>query len=200
MTGFEIHYPPGATPLTSDGREGLILVYISTHGELNELEHKNIQDAILWAHKRRFADILTATFTFELHKRMFGQVWKWAGKTRRSGKNIGVDWPQISSQLALLLNDTQYWHNQETFGADEIAARFHHRLVQIHAFPSGNGRHARLMTDLLLESTGCEAFSWGAKTDLAPLETVGDRRQKYISALRAADKNQYDSLLSFVRS
>jgi Fic-DOC domain mobile mystery protein B len=200
MTGFEIHYPPGATPLTPDEREGLIPEYISTHGELNELEHKNIQDAILWAHKRRFTDILTASFTFELHKQMFGQVWRWAGKTRRSGKNIGVDWTQISSQLRLLFDDTQYWNNHKTFGVDEIATRFHHRLVQIHAFPNGNGRHARLMTDLLLESTGHEPFSWGSKTDLAPLETIGDRRQKYIRALQSADKNQYDPLISFVRS
>ena len=200
MTKFEILYPPGATPLSPDEREGLIPDYITTHGELNELEQKNIQDDILWARKRQFTNILTASFTFELHKQMFGQVWKWAGKTRRSGKNIGVDWTQISSQLGLLLEDAQYWNSNKTFGTDEIATRFHHRLVQIHPFPNGNGRHARLMTDLLLESTGHEPFSWGAKTDLAPLETVGDRRQKYIRALQSADKNHYDSLISFVRS
>lgn len=200
MTQFEIHYPPGATPLSPDEREGLIPDYISTHDELNELEQKNIQDAILWVRKRRAPEILTASFTFELHKQMFGQVWKWVGVTRRSGKNIGVEWTQISSHLRLLLEDAQFWNNHKTFNADEIATRFHQRLVQIHAFPNGNGRHARLMTDLLLESTDHEPFSWGAKTDLAPLETVGDRRKKYIHALRLADKNQFDSLLAFVRS
>lgn len=200
MTKFVIEYPPGATPLTPDERDGLIPDFISTHGELNELEQRNIQDCILWLRRRQSFDLLTLSFAFELHKRMFNQIWKWAGHPRRSGKNIGIDWPQISSQLVLLMEDAKFWIGNKTFKIDETGVRFHHRLVQIHVFPNGNGRHARLMTDLFLEIEGEEPFSWGARTSLAPMETEGERRKKYILALRAADKNQYDLLLSFVRS
>ena len=200
MTKFYIEYPPGATPLSPEEKDGLIPDYISTQGELNELEQMNIQDSILWLRKRQVQDVLTVRFALDLHKQMFNQVWKWAGQPRRSGKNIGIDWPQISSQLTLLMDDAKFWIKNKTFEIDEMAVRLHHRLVQIHVFPNGNGRHARLMTDLFLEAEGYEPFSWGARTSLAPMETFGERREKYINALRRADKNQYDLLIAFVRS
>ena len=200
MTKLEISYPSGATPLDPDEREGLIPDYITTQGELNELEQKNIQQANLWVKKRRPVEPLDPGFAYELHKQMFNQVWKWAGRTRTSGKNIGIDWHQISTQVAQLLADTKYWLEHKTFPVDEVAARFHHRLVQIHAFPNGNGRHARLLTDLVLETNGQEPFSWGMKMGQTPMETEGKRRQEYIAALRAADKNDYKPLMVFVRS
>lgn len=184
----------------NDEREGLIPDYITTHGELNELEQDNIQSAILWAQKKKSGDILDTGFVYELHRQMFNKVWRWAGKSRVSGKNIGVDWHLISTQLGQLLTDASYWIENQTYSWDDIAARFHHRLVQIHAFPNGNGRHARLMTDLLLETNGQTPFSWGIKLGSTPLEVESDKRREYIAALKAADQHKYDLLLKFVRS
>jgi Fic-DOC domain mobile mystery protein B len=197
---FEIHYPPGATPLEPEELEGLIPRYITTHGELNELEHQNIQQAFLWVRKKQAVAVTDINFLYELHRQMFHQVWKWAGCARKTGKNIGIDWQQISTQTAQLLGDTKYWLANNTFPLDEIAVRFHHRLVQIHIFPNGNGRHARLMTDLLLELGGQPPFSWGEKAGPTPIEVEGTRRHDYIAALRAADKNDYACLIAFVRS
>lgn len=128
---------------------------------------------------------------------MFGKVWKWAGEYRKSDKNIGVDWSQIQIRFRQLLDDTKYWIENDTYPSDEIATRFHHRLVQIHLFSNGNGRHARLMTDLLLERVlDKEPFSWGSDSLLDEVET----RRNYILALREADQNKYQLLLGFVRS
>ena len=197
---LELQYPSGATPLEAEELEGLIPTYITTRNELNELEHKNIQEAIRWIRGINSLNVIDSGFVHKLHQQMFNQVWKWAGKIRTSGKNIGVDWSQIVTQTGQLLRDTQYWIDHKTYSVDEIGARFHHRLVQIHIFPNGNGRHARLMTDLLLESLGHQSFSWGATTCNDPLETESKRREEYIQALRAADKNDYASLNAFVRS
>lgn len=197
---LELKYPPGATPLEPDELDGLIPTYVTTRGELNELEHKNIQEALRWIRGRRSFEVIDPRFVHELHRRMFNQVWQWAGKTRNSGKNIGVDWHQIATQTGQLLGDIRYWIDNKTFSIDEIGARFHHRLVQIHIFPNGNGRHARLITDLLLESLGQKSFTWGARTSTDPLEIAGTRREEYILALRAADESDYTALKAFVRS
>lgn len=200
MSPLELHYPSGATPLDPDELEDLIPDYITTRGELNELEHQNIQDAMLWLRSRKTLDVTEPGFAYELHRQMFGQVWKWAGRARKTEKNIGIDWTQIATQTAQLLADTRFWISNQSFGMDEIAARFHHRLVQIHIFPNGNGRHARLMTDLLLELNGSKRFTWGERTSQSRLEVEGARRQEYILALRHADKNDYIALMAFVRS
>ena len=197
---FKIEYLPGATLLTAEEREELIPDYISTHGELNELEQQNIQNAVLWLHRKRKKNILDQGFVYELHKQMFNEVWSWAGNGRTSGKNIGIDWHHISTQLAQLIADTRFWIEHQSFSFDEIATRFHHRLVQIHVFPNGNGRHARLMTDLLLEAHDHPAFSWGMNASPTPIENESDRRKNYISALKAADQRSYAQLLAFVRS
>lgn len=201
MKEFKIVFPPGATPLSVEERQGLIPNYISTHSELNELEQKNIQTAILWFKKKRAKkNILDQGFIFELHKQMFSEVWRWAGHNRTSGKNIGIDWHQIATQLGQLIADTKFWIDHSTFTFDEVCTRFHHRLVQIHTFPNGNGRHARLMTDLLLESNGHQTFTWGMVTSLGPIESESERRKEYIAALKAADQHSYARLLKFVRS
>ena len=127
---------------------------------------------------------------------MYGHVWRWAGQYRSSGKNIGVDAYRIPTDLRQLLHDCRYWIEHGTYDADEIAARFHHRLVQIHPYPNGNGRHARLATDLLLRSMGYEPFSWGG----GDLLDQGEIRARYITALQAADKHDIAPLLAFVRS
>lgn len=200
MSPFPIDYPPGATPLDPNEVDGLLPDYITTQAELNALERENITEATNWAEARRHSDILTATFTLDVHKRMLNRVWRWAGKQRTSNKNLGVFKENISTELANLLADAKYWIENNTYGWDEIGARFHHRLVSIHVFVNGNGRHARIMTNILLSSNGQEPFSWGMKTHSGELEVQGALRDEYISALRSADKGDYTALIQFVRS
>lgn len=195
---MEVIYPDGATPLDPDEAEALIPDYITTRAELNQLEQANILDATDWA-ARKHADILNATFLFSLHRRMFGRVWKWAGKPRKSNKTIGIDKAEIYTGLNNLFANTKYWIDHQTFEWDEIGLRFHHELVRIHPFVNGNGRHARLMTEILLESNGQPRFTWGATTSQDLLQVQGELRNAYISALREADKGNFVPLREFVR-
>jgi Fic-DOC domain mobile mystery protein B len=183
----------GTTPLDPDEADGLIPDLL-TRGELNAWEQANILKAEAWVFRRR-RNVLTVQFAMELHQRMFDETWTWAGKFRRSDKNIGVPWPTIPAALRDLLDDTQYWIDNITYALDESAARFHHRLVSIHPFPNGNGRHGRLMTDVLARSHGAQLFTWG-RGHLA----VGQARIAYLAALRQADKGSLDPLVEFMRS
>ena len=185
----------GGTELTEDEREGLIPSYITLRSELNEAEQANILEAAEWAFVRK-RDPLTEKLLDQLHRRMFVNVWRWAGQHRTTGKNIGVDAYQIPTDLRQLLNDCRYWIENRTYEPDEIAVRFHHRLVSIHCYPNGNGRHARLAVDLLLESMGWRQFSWGRKN----LIDVAETRKRYIAALQTADGHDITPLLEFVRS
>jgi Fic-DOC domain mobile mystery protein B len=185
----------GGTELAEEEREGLIPSYITLRSELNEAEQANILEAAEWAFVRK-RDLLEEKFLDNLHKRMYGNVWQWAGQHRTTGKNIGVDAYRIPTDLRQLLDDCRYRIENGTYGPDEIAARFHHRLVSIHCYPNGNGRHARLAADLLLKSMGRQRFSWGGKN----LVDVGETRQRYIAALQAADGHDIGPLLEFVRS
>ena len=200
MGKLEIKYPKGATPLSDEELQGLLPDYITTREELNELEQKNIQAALLWLRRKHPKDVLVPEFTYDLHKRMFGDIWRWAGKARATEKNIGIDPSLIATELWNLLSDTRYWIVHQTYSWDEIAVRFHHRLVKIHIFPNGNGRHSRLITDLLLEVNHQAPFTWGSKNNPSPLEVEGKRRQEYIQSLIKADKGDYQPLIHFVRS
>ncbi|WP_327753144.1 mobile mystery protein B [Sphingobium sp. SJ10-10] len=188
--------PDDATPLDAEERERLLQTWITTRADLNEAEQANIDGAVAWTERRRDADILTEGFVFELHKRMFGDVWSWAGSTRKTGKNIGIDPVQIHIQLGGLLRDARYWVDNGSFPPDEIVVRLHHGLVAIHPFPNGNGRHARLVADLLIVQLGGAPFSWGGGT----LRDIGTLRAEYIAALRAADQHDFAPLLAFARS
>jgi Fic-DOC domain mobile mystery protein B len=185
----------GQTPLSHEERDGLIPSYITLRNELNEAEQANILEAQQWAYARK-NDVLNQRFLNTLHARMFGNVWKWAGKFRTSGKNIGVDAYKITTDLQQLIDDCKYWINCKTYDADEIAARFHHRLVFIHLYPNGNGRHARMAADLLLRAMNQPTFTWGSEN----LARENEIRTQYIAALRAADGHDYGPLLKFVRS
>ncbi len=200
MSPVEIAYPDGSTPLDPNEVDGLIPDYITTQGELNQLEHENILEATAWATSKNHSEILTATFILLLHKRMLGRVWRWAGTQRQSNKNIGVFKEEIASSIGALLGDAKYWIEHGTYDGDELAARFHHRLVSIHPFVNGNGRHARLMTDILLGSVNQEPFTWGLSQSGQDIDTEGILRQTYISALRAADAGDYGPLIRFVRT
>ena len=195
MSGPLLPEDDGQTPLTPEELEGLIPSHITLRGELNEAEQINIVEAQSWGYKRN-RSVLSLKFLNDLHKRMFGTVWKWAGQYRKTGKNIGVDAYMIQIALKELVDDVTYWIEHSTYVPDEIAARFHHRLVFIHPYPNGNGRHARMAADLLLRSMGQAAFTWGSKN----LTDPGTTRSEYIAALRAADGHDYAALFKFVRS
>ena len=140
--------------------------------------------------------MLSEAFVLELHKRLFGSVWKWAGTFRRTEKNIGVDPIQVAIQLRQLLDDARYWVEHGTYSPKELAARFHHKLVFIHPFPNGNGRHARIMADAVLTKLLNEpAIDWAGGYRL---EAMNERRDQYIAALRAADGHDMSALLEFV--
>lgn len=190
----ELDYPAGATPLDADELANLIPGHITTQGELNEWEQLNIAQGEKWAHRQR-KEILDEIFVRRLHRQMFGETWRWAGSFRKSDKNIGVDWLRIGVELKQLLDDARYQIEHSSFPADELAIRFHHRLVAIHPFPNGNGRHARLMADLLVMHLGRPRFTWGSASLVDPNET----RQRYIKALQAADARDIAPLLAFAR-
>jgi Fic-DOC domain mobile mystery protein B len=190
-----LDYPPGATPLDADELASLIPGHLTTQAELNEWEQLNIVEGDKWARKLR-KEFLTESFLRQLHKQMFGETWRWAGDFRKSDKNIGVDWLHIGVELKKLLDDVRYQVEHGIFSADEIAVRFHHRLVSIHPFPNGNGRHARMMADLLVERLGKPRFSWGSRS----LVDANDTRQQYIVSLQAADVRDIAPLLAFARS
>lgn len=185
----------GATPLSDEEREGLKLSYVTTRGDLNAAEQQNILKAQNWAQKRK-NKVLTRDYLNDLHKRMYGDVWTWAGTYRTTEKSIGIDPIHIQVQLQELLDNVNYWIENETYPPDEITARFHHKLVYIHPYPNGNGRHARLAADILLKEMDQEPFTWGR----ANLRDAGQARKTYIDALRAADGHDITPLLEFVRS
>jgi len=187
--------PENATPLMPEETRGLIPAYIAYRSELNEAEQENIARAQDWALARK-RDPLSEKFLRELHRRMLGEVWKWAGKFRTSERNLGIPFYEIPMALRQLLDDTQAWVGYQTYPPDEIAVRFHHRLVQIHPFPNGNGRHARLAADLVVTRLGRDRFSWGMQS----LRDAGATRQRYIAALKTADHFDIRPLLGFARS
>lgn len=193
---IKLEYPEGATPLDPNELGGLKHKHITTQGELDELEQANITSGLRWLARTRRKDILSDDFAIELHRRLFGDVWDWAGAFRKTGKNIGVDPIQIGIQLHGLIDDARYWVEHRTYQPIEAAARLHHKLVFIHPFPNGNGRHARIMADTVLEKVyGVAAIDWTAGTDL---QKMGDRRTAYIAALKAADVHDFGPLLNFV--
>lgn len=194
MSGLDDE-PDNATPLTPEEREGLIPSHLTLRSELNELEEQNIITAALWAFQRR-RDAVQESFGRNLHKRMFGKVWRWAGSYRTTNKNIGIEYGMIHARLAETFERVRYWEQNQTFSADEIAVRFHHELVAIHPFPNGNGRWSRLMADLLVVRLGQPRFTWGRSS----LRAGDEVRRAYIAALRAADNHDIGPLLAFARS
>ena len=185
-----------ATPLTPEETRDLIPAHIAYRSELNEAEQENISHAQEWALGPRRRDLLSEKFVKDLHRRMLGDVWRWAGKFRNSQRNMGIDYWLIPTELRQLLDDAKAWVESRTYPRDEIAVRLHHRLVLIHPFPNGNGRHARLMADLLVMRLGGERFTWGRES----LRDPGAARRRYIAALRAADNHDLAPLLEFARA
>jgi Fic-DOC domain mobile mystery protein B len=183
------------TPLDAEEREALIPSYITLRRELNEAEQVNIAGAMAWL-RRRNRDVLNETFLRELHKRMFGKTWRWAGHYRATGRNIGVDAYRIGVEVVYAIDDARFWVTNQTYSADEIALRFSHRLVFIHPFPNGNGRFSRLVGDMLAMQLGRPPFSWGSQNLVDATAT----RRDYVDALRAADAHDFSLLIDFSRA
>jgi Fic-DOC domain mobile mystery protein B len=197
--GLKLTYGEGQTPIDQDELDQLKVKTISVREELDEFEQQNIEKAQEWLLGKNFtaAKILSEDFLFELHERMFGDVWSWAGQTRRTNKNIGVDWKEIRIHLRQLLEDTKYWIEHRTYSEDEIAIRFKYRIVNIHCFPNGNGRHSRLMADIIIEKIFAKPlFTWGKGS----ITTKGEVRSNYLTALKQADPISVDALIAFARS
>jgi len=193
---IKLEYPEGATPLDPNELGGLKYKHITTQGELDELEQANIASGLRWLARTRRKDILSDDFAIELHRRLLGEVWDWAGAFRQTGKNIGVDPIQIGIQLRGLMDDARYWTEHKTYPPKEAAVRLHHRLVLIHPFSNGNGRHARIMADTVLDKVyGTEPIDWTAGSDL---QKISERRTAYIAALKAADGHDMGPLLAFI--
>ncbi|MBJ7881002.1 mobile mystery protein B [Gelidibacter salicanalis] len=197
--GLDLEYIDGQTPIDEEEKEGLLIETISTKAELDEFEQLNIEEALQWVFGKKFKpeQVFTEKFIRNLHKRMYGNIWAWAGTFRKSDKNIGVDKHQIPMQLKVLCDDALYWIENRTFSPEEIAIRFKHRLVSIHCFPNGNGRHSRLMADIIIEKLfNKELFSWGASN----LSKATETRTAYLQAVKQADQNKYQPLLDFASS
>ena len=191
---IKFEYAPGATPIDPDEAAGLIPTHLTLQRELNEYEEANILEATEWVLARRRGDPLDERFIHVVHGRMFDQTWKWAGQPRRSDKNVGVAWVEIAAHLRQMLGDVRAQIEHQAYPPKEIAARYHHRLVALHVFPNGNGRHARLMADLLLTELAGQRFEWGRGS----LIGVSELRAQYIAALRAADSRDIRPLLAFL--
>lgn len=197
--GLEFDYKDGQTPLEEEEKEGLKIKLITTQGELDEFEQLNIEKAVEWTihTKLKLENILTEKFIKDLHKKMYGDVWKWAGEFRRTEKNIGISCAKIGLELKVLLDDTKYWIENKTFQPEEIAIRFKHRIVSIHCFPNGNGRHSRMMADIIIESIfGNEIFSWHQSN----MVKANEIRKMYINALKEADNGNIKPLIEFAKN
>jgi Fic-DOC domain mobile mystery protein B len=197
--GLNLNYEEGQTPLDEDEKEGLKIKSITTQGELDEFEQLNIEKAVEWTihtnlkHER----ILTEKFIKNLHKKMYGDVWKWAGQFRKSNKNIGLEWTKIGVELKILLDDVIYWIDNNTYSPEEISIRFKHRIVAIHCFPNGNGRHSRMIADIVMEYIfGLDIFPWNQSS----MVKADDTRKKYITALRKADQGDMTELIKFAKN
>jgi len=197
--GLDRRYQDGQTPLNENKKEGLRIKSITTQKEPDEFEQLNIEKAIEWTiHSNLKPEkILTEKFIKDLHKKMYGDVWKLAGEFRMTNKNIGINWTQIGIDLKNLIDDTKYWIENKTYPPEEIAIRFKHRIVAIHCFPNGNGRHSRVIADIIIESIfGKEIFTWHNSNMLKANET----RKSYILALKEADNGNIIPLVAFAEN
>jgi Fic-DOC domain mobile mystery protein B len=197
--GLNSDYIYGQTPLNEEEQNGLLIPSITTREELDEFEQLNIEKAIQWTFGKKWKaeQLFSEKFVKDLHKRMYGEVWKWAGAFRESEKNLGIKSYLIPAELKVLLDDAIFWVQNDTYSPDELAIRFKHRLVSIHCFSNGNGRHSRLMADLIMEKLfNATFFSWGSSN----LVKATDTRKAYIKAVKMADKQDLQPLIVFAKS
>ncbi len=191
-------YQAGQTPLDPEQMRGLKIKTIATQEQLNEFEQANINEALSWLNsKRKIKSVLATDFIIQVHHRMLGLDSNWARQFRRNETNLGVDWTKISVELKQLVDDANFWVTYKTYLPEEIAIRFKHRVVSIHCFPNGNGRHSRIMADLIcIHVFGLKKFSWGQSSLVEP----SAQRTVYLKALKLADEGDFSELIKFSRS
>lgn len=197
--GLNLEYIDGQTPIDEEEKEGLLIETIATQGDLDEFEQLNIEEGLQWIFSKKFRSqqVFCEKFICDLHKRMYGNVWAWAGVFRKTEKNLGVKSYLIPTQLKALCDDALFWIENDTYRPEKIAIRFKHRIVSIHCFPNGNGRHSRLMADIIIEKLyHKKPFSWGTTN----LSKKGDARKSYLKAIKHADNNVFQPLLDFAQS
>jgi Fic-DOC domain mobile mystery protein B len=187
----------GHTEVPADERAQLIPTWVATRGELFAAEEASIAVGTLGLAPSAAA-LLDDLYLRRLHTRMFDKVWKWAGRYRRHETNLGIDPVEIPAAVRALVADASAWVEHGTYDVDELCIRFHHRLVAIHPFVNGNGRHGRISTDLLAKSLGGPAFTWGQNLTVDTAEL----RHRYRTALQRADRDNDDvtDLIAFARS
>ena len=193
------HYIEGQTPLDEEEKRDLIPIVLIRQ-DLDRFEQQNILEARKWIMKKSAIaryDIHAEKFLLQLHTRMFKHVWKWAGNYRKSNKNIGVEFFLIPIEVKKLLQDLTFWLENNTYSLEDLPVVVHHRLVKIHLFPNGNGRHARLYADIMTLKYGQPPLTWGGKVNLNEPNKI---RTQYIQALREADYGNYQPLLTFSRN
>src|SRR5258708_5452289 len=190
--------PNDATPLDRAWRGALIKTGVRARSDLKEAEEKNIIKGAAGARRRRGGPeaLLSEDFSKSLHKQMFGEVWKWASTYRQIELNIGIAPHLVAAEMPVLFDNARFWVEHKTYSPDAIAVRLHHRLTQIHGFPNGNGRHARMMADLLIEKLGGKTFTWGSGS----IHDIGTLRTTYVNALQAADNQDFGPLLECARA
>lgn len=188
---------PGTTFLSLEDANELI-PSLTTISELNEWEYENNTRARAWAFSPKEiarANPLTEEYVRTLHHKMFCDTWCWAGRYRQTNLNLGCPFHEIPQQIGVLLGDATYWIEHRTYNVDEIAVRFHHGLVAIHPFSNGNGRHTRMIADVLAVKNGQPEFSWGSRN------LRGEQiRETYLAVLQEADRGDIRRLLEFSRS
>ena len=196
--GLIIDYIDGQTPIDEEEKEGLRIKSITTRAELDEFEQYNIEKAIEWTIGKKWNSdfILSEDFIKQLHYKMFCDVWTWAGEFRKTNKNMGVAFYQIPTSLKQLIDNSKYWLENKTYNDDEFAIRFKHQIVSIHCFSNGNGRHSRLMADIIISQIFKKAvFNWSMNS----LNKDVENRTLYLQAIKKADKGDISELITYAR-
>jgi Fic-DOC domain mobile mystery protein B len=186
----------GSTPLDHDQIKGIRFAHLTTMGELDELEDENIQRGLEWLNHQKTKDYLSIEFLCKLHEKLFGEVWKWAGKFRTVEVNISkYRHHDVRPQLHNFFEDIKLWISGGKMSWDEISAEMHHRLVTIHPFPNGNGRTTRIFTEYVQKRNQQQVTSWGSTRKIDQKK----RRDDYIKALRLADIGDFRALIDFMK-
>lgn len=195
----------GETPLPHDELSALlpeaavVLGAAATRADVYDLEQAlqaHLEDEIMLAAidgSLPLDELLTDHFVRDLHSRLYGPVWEWAGKLRRLELNIGVAPERIAVELRESLETIAYrWEHTEDWSAHELGIAVHAELVRIHPFVDGNGRATRFLADLVFaaaQDPTVSRYDW----DL--------NKPAYIELLRAYDRHRdVSELAAFVKN
>ena len=186
----------GQTPLPPELQKGLISKNVQTIGELDEYEEQNIAEGMVWLEDSN-ANSLNYSFWLRLHKKLFGNVWNWAGEIRSHDLgNADFLYPEkVRPALMQLIGDAEYWFKNDTYPKKETIARIHEKLLTIHPFANGNGRWSRILTEYICKQNKIDIPKWNLKSKDDPQK----RRKEYIEAVELArHKRQFLKLIRVI--